>query len=332
MRLLYIIGNGFDLNLDMATKYVDFCTAYHKVKSTSPTLINLKKNIEKGIENWADLELRPGQYTENISTKQEFDEIFDDLSEQLGIYLEKIENETTWELVDQEKLKNYLCNPEEYLKANDRERIAVLKDRYRGDKWYVEIVTLNYTRTFERLFNDKITNVELGKHHNGIGISLLNIFHLHGYIDDLVFGINDLTQLKNQSFHSIKKIANAIVKPNHNRMQGNGIDNILNMRILAANLICVFGSSLGETDKIWWERIGQHILKSECELIIFIRGKEFKKLSHRKSELEDDVKNLFFERAGLSDDEKTQVEERVYVRAWTKMFSDIVTKKNQENQ
>ncbi len=41
MKVIYIIGNGFDINLGMKTKYSDFYTYYQTINSKSILIKNL---------------------------------------------------------------------------------------------------------------------------------------------------------------------------------------------------------------------------------------------------------------------------------------------------
>lgn len=47
MQILYIIGNGFDLNLGLKTSYKDFYDHYKSVDSSKNSINNLKKNISR---------------------------------------------------------------------------------------------------------------------------------------------------------------------------------------------------------------------------------------------------------------------------------------------
>jgi len=71
----------------------------------------------------------------------------------------------------------------------------------------------------------------------------------------MVIGVNDISQIKNESFHNSRDVLESIVKSECNRANRNNIDRQLTNKINTANLICIFGSSIGETDNKWWELI-----------------------------------------------------------------------------
>jgi hypothetical protein len=66
METAFFIGNGFDINLGMRTRYSDFYESYKSIDSKSDDVKKLKKEIAEGIVNWSDLELALGKYTENL--------------------------------------------------------------------------------------------------------------------------------------------------------------------------------------------------------------------------------------------------------------------------
>jgi Bacteriophage abortive infection AbiH len=92
MNQVYIIGNGFDLNLGLKTRYIEFFEYYKKTISKNSIISELKNNISSDIENWADFEIALGKYTINLNNLEEFDIILDDIKMNLSNYLINQEN------------------------------------------------------------------------------------------------------------------------------------------------------------------------------------------------------------------------------------------------
>ena len=88
MNILFFIGNGFDINIGMNTRYSDFYNYYQKVKSQNHTVRKVKSNISSNIENWSDLELALGSYTTNLKGLNDFDEMFEDIGLELSKFLQ----------------------------------------------------------------------------------------------------------------------------------------------------------------------------------------------------------------------------------------------------
>lgn len=108
MQILYIIGNGFDLNLDLKTSYGDFYKYYKGVSSSNNNVNKLKENISKNLKNWADLELELGSYTEQLNSIEEYDDIALDIGENLANFLCLEEQKITKVEVDFQKFFDYL--------------------------------------------------------------------------------------------------------------------------------------------------------------------------------------------------------------------------------
>jgi hypothetical protein len=111
------------------------------------------------------------------------------------------------------------------------------------------------------------------------------IINVHGVIDRfLTLGLNDETQLASDFFE--KDDLNDLLKPNslensreyRRRNAKNTIEN--------SDIIVIFGMSIGSTDKHWWEKIAEVLLKAKNKkLIIHLYEKEPSYLSSRKVRL-----------------------------------------------
>ncbi|MBK6979245.1 MAG: hypothetical protein IPH28_20900 [Cytophagaceae bacterium] len=88
MKILYLIGNGFDLNLNLKTKFVHFLKYYCRLKKSDTTLVN---NIEKDILLWSDLEISLGEFTYKINSSEDFINIYNNLQESLSVYLSNLD-------------------------------------------------------------------------------------------------------------------------------------------------------------------------------------------------------------------------------------------------
>lgn len=330
MQILYIIGNGFDLNLDLKTSYNDFYKYYENVESDNPNVRKLKAHISKTFDSWADLELALGDYTQHLNKIEEFDDIILDIGEELSKYLHKEEQELEGFEFDQKKFFEYLSYPENFFLPADKEVLVNYKRKWANHHWNLNIYTLNYTTVVEKIFGEKTRNVLLANHNGNATVKLGEIKHIHGYLDnDMVFGVNDISQVKNQDFHKNRDILESIIKPDCNRANRNNIDRQFTSRINQANLICIFGSSIGDTDNKWWELIGQR-LKSECQLLIFTRGEEIpQRIRHMQARAERNIRDMFLNKTNLTEKEMEAIERKIFVGLNSRMFDQIKKNKNE---
>jgi len=324
MEILYIIGNGFDLNIGLKTSYLDFYNYYNSLSSTKDKVKFLKESISKDFKTWADLEIGFGEFTSKLNDTAEFNETFEDISDQLATYLAKEENSFDFSLIDKGKFYEDLSSPEKYLPNTD---LLLLKDfinNFGNQHINIRIITLNYTKSIEKIIDSVNPNMQIGSYRQSYQIKLKEIQHLHGYIDErMIMGVNDISQIKNENFHNDQEILEAFVKPTCNEVSKSNVDRICSSLINSADLICIFGSSIGETDKIWWNQIGNRLRKGK-KLIIFQRGEEInKRRLYKILPIERQVKNNFLEKTNLSDADKNELDKSIFVAFNTDMFSHM---------
>lgn len=325
MNILYIIGNGFDLNLGLKTSYSEFYKYYKSVKSPSSLIEELKEKIDNNYENWADLEIALGVYTGNLNSSEEFDQIYEDIAGELGTYLENEEKSLEITSSKKEKFIKYLISPETYLLPADLQKLNKFKSNFANAHWGISIITFNYTTTIEKILGNSSANQEISNHNGGFRIIFKGIHHIHGYFNKrIVLGVNDIEQIKNINFHSNQELLEAIVKAKHNDAAKETINTTCRSLISGADLICIFGSSIGLTDKCWWELIGEK-LKGQTWLIIFIKRSEIDyKFSHKIARYEREIKDKFFQMTNLSEKERNEVQDKIFIGFNTAIFSDII--------
>ncbi len=323
MNTLFIIGNGFDLNLNMPTSYHDFYKYYILQKSSTRLIQKLKEEINGNIKNWSDLELALGQYTKNLSNSEEFNEVYNDIEDKLADYLELVEKKYDFSKVDGNKLFKYLVFPENSLPQADRNRISDFRQKWINHQWNIHIITFNYTRTLEKLlvFKGQPFGINEFYKHVNTQVILHKIEHIHGFYNErMVMGVNDVSQIANNEFHNNLDIIETLVKSECNQAQKHTIDDWCKNQIPNSHLICIFGSSIGDTDNLWWELIGEH-LKRNCRLIIFEKVDPIPTRRPQKGKIaERKIKKYFLDKTKLSPDEKEVCEKNVFVGINTNMF------------
>lgn len=144
---------------------------------------------------------------------------------------------------------------------------------------------------------------------------LKTVLHIHGTFErGLIIGVNDENQIKNTDFQENNNIVNALVKPQNNQSSARLIDEECISRLKDANLICIFGSSLGKTDKFWWEIIKEQLLNRGVLLIIFYKGEDISELyNYKELQAKDRVKDLFLDAAGVDDEIRHALKNKIFV-------------------
>lgn len=322
MNLLYILGNGFDINLGLKTRYSDFYRHYCETSSPSELIEKFKKDLKDDIVNWSDLELQFGKYCSELKDVESFIEVFENLGDHLAAYLQEIENGFDFKAVDRDLLLNQLPYPEKYLTPTDLEQLTTFKKQWKNHEWLINIITLNYTKSIEKIIDKDLNKrLKIGDRSN-IANYLNNIEHLHGYVDErMVLGINDLSQLNSEEFKTSEEITDAFVKSECNKVSKHGIDRKCTSLIQNANIICLFGSSIGDTDKCWWELIGKQLIDRDIRLIIYYRSESLSRLrSYKLGTIEREQKRFFLSKTGLNESEYEQIKDKIYIGVNTQIF------------
>lgn len=213
-EIILIVGNGFDLNLELETSYRHFI-ASKNFKDLENDNNDLAKYLSKAIslKNWIDVENELKHYSKKTSNNREkFYKDFTDLSEALKNYLKSIK----YDWLDE--------NKDAYKVISENRDKSIL------------IIDFNYTSTISKILYD----LDLGTDNNNEKIEHIKI---HGSIksNDIIFGVEDKADIKHEHIF-LKKSVNENFNP---------ID--FRMAMEKCEYFIVFGHSLGETDHMYFE-------------------------------------------------------------------------------
>lgn len=329
MRTVYLLGNGFDVNLGLQTKYHDFYKYYlelDRVKD-SDNISKLKEHLEKCLNSksmfWSDLEEALGKYTTEFKTYEELEEAYDNINEEMQKYIYSIECLPLPDGIDSELLKKNISAPQMFLTPAERNVINSIYGGVNYDVHHISIVNFNYTTTIEKILNFKGKPFELGlaTYHRNYKTQLENVFHIHGLTDSPLIGINDSTQISNEEFRTNLDVIEYLVKPEINSTLGHLIDRRAKEAIKDANLICIYGLSLGKTDSLWWELVGERLLKG-VTTILYVYDENASNLAPRKQgRYQRCWKNKLCDMANIQNGQRDSVMSRIIVAPNTSIFN-----------
>lgn len=274
MNITFLIGNGFDINLGLKTSFSDFLKVYKEPRKDDTDVIKkFKTDFLKDEILWSNAELAFGKITEdfyfNNMTDKDFSDCHIDFCERLGEYLEKQESKLK---IEENKLhldfSSAIMNPTIGLSKLAATTIEVLMSPY-GAVNVFNFVSFNYTRTIDRFVkriqNTAMLNGPLHVRSEG-GI----LIHVHGYTDsEMMLGVSDESQIVNQELFENQYHKLQLIKPLWNNLNENGVDDATHKLLKGSDLIYIYGMSLGETDALWWKRIGD-LLYNNVDLIVII--------------------------------------------------------------
>ncbi len=328
MNILYLIGNGFDVSLGMKTRYDDFYDYYCALpqSASNKKVCELKSIIQSGKEDWSDLESALGRYTNKLADYEEFERVYYDLSDALVSYLRAEESKLDLSHLSREDLLNYFTKPSAALTLADRRRVGGGTPSVVNN---INIISFNYTHTIENILNYKPSDVIRGKDENtGVSWQLGSIIHVHGTLDEdatILLGVNDPSQIANAGFAENEEITDILVKPYSNRVLKQEVDVRCRYLINRADIIVLFGLSIGETDIIWWQEILNRVSTSSAIVIIYHFNRNFSIKPNRGQRLgaiERQVRQNFLRQAG-SKNQESIMHERILVGVNTEMFKNV---------
>lgn len=316
MNVLFILGNGFDKAQGLATSYQEFYEEFQKGKSASELEARLKNDIQSNYDTWADLEEGLGKYSAQFTAVDAFREVLRILNSRLKDYL-KAQNLRIHSLgLSKGKLLNYLINPDSELEPKQRTEFESFYSSFKPGTVYVDCVTFNYTNTFEKVLGkDEAFLGYIGE--PKVQVYLNQFLHLHGSLDDMILvGVNDVSQIANHAFRDDAELLEEFVKPEIN----NGCENMINETFIQliqnAQVIVLFGVSIGKTDSVWWHAIGKRLDDPNEKLRLvyypYDRNKDTKQYPFRKLRWSKEYIAFLRDRMGIQASVE-ELRERIYV-------------------
>ena len=264
MRILFLIGNGFDCNLGLHTTYRDFYKHYLKQFPND----RLATSISNNFEMWSDLELGLGSYVKDIKNA-DVDTFFDEkmnIEVALTDYLAKEKKRLTLkEGLMEEFLKKLQNFPRELSKKDSRDMTNWINS-VRGPIQY-SFISFNYTNTLSQIIDLSYKGNPILWHassQTGYNDELEKPIYIHGLLGDrIVLGVNDKSQIKNEAIVNDPNASNLLIKQELNNQIGELRWEDARDRIDSSQYIIVYGMSLGDTDRNYWKYIYEWLLKND---------------------------------------------------------------------
>lgn len=319
MNITFLIGNGFDLNYGLKTGYQDFYKHYMTLPESKGDL--LANSIMEKPQQWSDLEIGLGTFFREVGAK-DLKKFFDSkfrLEDALVNYLrneqEKLVVKNQDALIAEFK-KNIANFYNDFLEQDRQEYLSFLHSTGEISYWFV---TFNYTNILDRIVEKSApNNVFLSHSIKGSNYNdrIKPVLHIHGTLNDgFILGIDSEKQGSESAFEQnprykkfmIKKITNANLKNNKNET--------LEKVISDSRYICLYGLSIGETDESWWKQIAIWLNQNTNNRLVIYNhlGGPVPVSAGRRLALDDSIKDIFAQRAGIPDARGEKIYPRIIV-------------------
>lgn len=341
-NITFIIGNGFDLQVGLKTRYIDFYKVYCEPKAGDSALLRkFKRDIlldgEQGWLNWSDFELGMGQQASEFSSADDFLFCLDDFVVQFNTYLKNMCEHIDWDSVNDNMTNEFVRSITAFtslIKSVPSEKISKTLTAAARQFTNYHFIQFNYTDVFDNL----IRRSEGKLVPNGSLRRISTNAHVHGALGrNPIIGVDSVEQIVRADDPSFAEaIETVFVKPTYLKiMQSRNVNLPIPARkalaaIKNSNIICVFGASIGKTDKSWWKAVGDWLRSNGNFLVIFdvcgIENDGVSPLSFLNSENKLRSKeNLIFNRiaelAEWTDEVKNSVRNRVVIELNSSIFN-----------
>jgi hypothetical protein len=330
MNILFMIGNGFDLGMGLKTKFTDFFPEYEKInKSNDPAIVDFKQKIKENYETWADFEIALGRYASKFKTfpsdfaKTVMSHCHEDFVDAFADYLEEQQSQLHYDSKASEiatVFERSILRFHETLCDESKKAFQKLYDVNRNQR-VCNFITFNYTEVLGRCLKFISPTP-----HRRIG----EVLHIHGTLKDgMLIGVDNPSQIENDELNKDDEFVSLLSKPLTNSALGNFNNANAKKLINDSSIICIFGMSLGKTDKTWWREVGQWLLgKPERQLVVLNYVPNYNKRLPRKTiESENQIRERFFEAAELAKAEREVCKKRIHVGINTDVFKITLPKK-----
>lgn len=328
MNITFLIGNGFDLNLKLNTRYSDFYKYY--IKNDPKDL--LSKSIKKDYEMWSDLEVGLGEFLKDIDENQieEFLDSKSTLERMLAEYL-TLESQRI-AIADEkalgEEIRKKVINFFSDFNTIDKEHYQRVISATREQTNY-NFITFNYTNVLDTIISTTQENCKPFANHSSGGTryndAVISPHHIHGKLtEDLILGLDNAEQILNDKLKSNPKLTNYIIKSAVNTALGDKKTEMAKDIINKSKYVCLFGLSIGDTDGMWWSYIIEWLKRDkDNRLVLFINKNTIVQLSgQEKIRFRDSNREMMLKRSRCDVSETMkQVQDKIIIVPNSKIFN-----------
>lgn len=279
MFVTFFIGNGFDLNIGLNTRYVDFLPYFVDNASNDNLIKNWIKDDD--ITLWSDFEKKLGLSLDKVNTSNldAFYESNSELNRLLGQYLKAEQNriESSCDSDDWKKeMIRSLDNFDFTFSRDAKQAISQTIMAFRSETLQYQFVSFNYTDVLDMIVSNitNSTEYKLKKRpSNAYNDAIGNVYHIHGKTnEEMIIGVNDESQINNKELLNNNEFLDTIIKTRINERIGQQKTEDVNRIVDSSRIICIFGMSLGDTDTYWWEIIVDWLARDKKNLLIIYRN------------------------------------------------------------
>ena len=282
MNITFMIGNGFDIGLGLATSFKEFFPIYYaKSLKKDASIRQLSENISDNEDAWSYFEKQLGEYTVKFdsTTASNFHSQLADFTKEFIEYLRAQEKRLSYS--DTQLISKTLITAltgfykGDILPTASAACFEKIFLNASGDEHRYNFISFNYTSALEHCLEtlkDKVVTIRKSKSGTETKTDKIgSIVNVHGTEGSFpIMGVNDKTQIANKQLAETLSFSDRLVKPQINqRIRMNYAEQAASV-LSSSKIICIYGMSLGITDRDWWDRVITWLhADSNRQLVIF---------------------------------------------------------------
>lgn len=207
------------------------------------------------------------------------------------------------------------------IRPADKDIVVSLIESYRKT---FNFISFNYTCCLDKCIDAvKSTPNSLASISGEIG----ELVHVHGYTDkDLIMGVNDASEIENETFSQDETVLNELVKPRQNEIIKMNYDYRATQIINRSRIICVYGMSIGETDQKWWKLIMQWLQRDINNHLIVLRHRAPIRMVPVWRRFVESTRNLLYMHGEVSAEHQKVIANQIHIDVDHNIFAMDLTK------
>lgn len=343
MKVTFLIGNGFDVNLGINSSYSKFYDWYCKRPSILGYINEFKENIENDMnqnvpdeeKTWADFEVGLGKYTTHFSLESasQFLDCYEDAQADLVHYLKEQVAKINVEAVSDDALTAFsdtILNFYQELPTLELRTVDTVCNGIQNENREISFISFNYTGVLDEILKQlPSTTLKKWKHGNVEYVCRINpsVVHVHGTTSEFpILGVDADAQIINTELLNDPRFREVMIKAECVAALGHIWHQQAEQLISQSKIVCIFGMSLGETDAKWWRKLAQWLKADGGRRIIvhwYDRNPPNGISARKQLETKNKVIDKFLSYSSLTDKEKSTLRSRIHVIINTKNFLKI---------
>ena len=309
MNITFLLGNGLDLNCGCKSSYQDIYQSYVQQPSYNKEIEEFKNDII----TWGDFEMDMARFAGKFDNEEIVLTCIRDFKRYMDYFLlsenTRMKNILSGSALLSKEILSEIGQSLRNFHQNCIPNVSKETERKFNEEFvYYDFVSFNYTSFLDPILIRVATDISRDSHGSIDAEPFYrkpSFIHLHGTLGGKeVLGVDNLEQF-GQLKYNINSLETFFVKPVCNALVDSDRIKQTEKAIMQADVICVFGMSLGDSDLTWRNKLLDWLQADKShELFLYdydcTKSKAY--FDEEKLEVESDARKSFLKKCGFQAD------------------------------